>query len=124
MERTAPPTIAQPGPMSRPRRTTVSNEMSAAKKFGTQKRSQTPMVSGTRKNANSASVCAGRRFSAKKSRRKVVTRARTLAVAAMTASLTSSVMRMRLAVTIPSLYRGARGSGEKRWDGGFRSNVK
>jgi hypothetical protein len=44
----------------------------------------------------------------------VVTRASTLATEAMTPSFTSSVMRMRLAVTTPSLYRAARGQGEKR----------
>jgi hypothetical protein len=42
----------------------------------------------------------------------VVTRASTLATEAITPSLTSSVIQMRLEVT-PSLYRGARGGGEK-----------
>jgi hypothetical protein len=42
----------------------------------------------------------------------VVTRASTLATEAMTPSLTSSVMRMRLAVTTPSLYRAAWGESE------------
>ena len=35
----------------------VSKEMSAARKLGTQNRSQTPRVSGTRKKASNASVC-------------------------------------------------------------------
>ena len=105
--------MAQPGPTKRPRRTTVSNEISAAKKFGTQNRSQTPIVSGTRKNASKASVCAGLRLSAKNSRRNVVTRASTLATEAMTPSFTSSVIRIRLALTTPSLYRATRGQGEK-----------
>ena len=58
-------------PSSRPSRMMVSNEISAARKFGTARRIHTPSVSGTRKNASSASVCAGRRCSAKNSRRKV-----------------------------------------------------
>ena len=103
--RTAPPSMAQPGPMSNPRRMTVSKEMSAARKLGTRNRSQTPIVSGTRKNASNPSVCAGRRFSAKSSRRNVVTRASTLATEAITPSFTSSVIQIRLEVT-PSLYRG------------------
>ena len=55
-ESTTPPSMAQPGPTSRPRRMTVSKEMSAARKLGTLVRTQTPRVSGTRKKASRAAV--------------------------------------------------------------------
>ena len=67
-------------------------------------RTQTPSVSGTRKNASSASVCRGVRRSAKNSRLKLLARARTLATEATTPSFTSSVIRMSLSVT-PQMYR-------------------
>ena len=94
-----PPSMAQRGPSSRPSRTTVSKEMSAAKKLGTQKRTQTPRVSGITKKASSARVCSRVRRSAKKSLRKVTTRAKMLATEATTPSFTSNVIQISLSVT-------------------------
>ena len=106
-----PPSMAQRGPTSRPRRMMVSNEMSAARKLGTEVRIQTPRVRGTRKNASRPRVCSGRRFSAKNRRRKVAARASTLATDATTPSLTSRVIRMSLSVTstVYDLQRGQTG---------------
>jgi hypothetical protein len=83
----------------------VSNEISAARRFGTDVRIQTPRVRGTRKNASRPRVWPGRRCSAKNRRLKVMPRASTLAIEAITASFTSRVIRMSLSVTSP-LYRG------------------
>lgn len=47
-----PPAIAAIGPSRMPKRIVVSNEMSAAKKFGTSTRTQTPSVSGMQIIAN------------------------------------------------------------------------
>ena len=111
-----PPSMAQRGPTSRPRRMMVSKEMSAARKLGTEVRIQTPSVSGTRKNASSARVCRGRRCSAKNRRRKVLARASTLATEATTPSFTSSVIRMSLSVTSSTVSRCG-GTAQTQTDG-------
>ena len=68
--------------------------MSAARKFGTVVRTHTPSVSGTRKTPATPASAAGRRCSAKNSRRNVLARASTLATEATTPSFTSSVIRI------------------------------
>ena len=84
--RTAPPAIAAIGPTRMPSRIVVSNDRSAARKFGTVVRTHTPRVSGKQMIATSHAVCRGVRFAISSRFLKRCDRARELETAAATPS--------------------------------------
>src|SRR5438270_13372708 len=94
--RIAPPAVAASGPTRIPSRIVVSNERSAARKFGTITRTRTPSVSGATIIATSQNVCRGFRFGASSRFLNVFDRASELDTAAATPSSISSVIRTSL----------------------------
>src|SRR3984957_1662503 len=93
--RNAPPTAAHQGPSSTPRITVASKAISAARKFGTVTRAQTPSVSGMQMQASRPIVSPAVRSSANKSLLKTRDRASALDTAAAMPSLINSEIRTR-----------------------------
>src|SRR6266702_4348805 len=89
-----PPAIAAIGPTRIPSRIVVSNERSAARKFGTVTRTHTPSVSGTQIIATSKAFCRTVRNRVSSNSLNVFERASELDTAAATPNSTSSVIRI------------------------------
>ena len=88
------PTMAHAGPSNSPITETASNDKSAARKFGTRTRIQTPSISGTQIHAISRNVLPRDRSRISNNRLKWLDRASELATAAATPSSTSSVIQI------------------------------